>query len=126
MKVGVSGALHDSRLMPVSMWSDKYEGLTGPDSQYQYPEAYADNLQGKLLLMHGMLDCVTPLTSTLRVVEALQKANKDFDLLLLPNLGHAESSYFLRRGWDYLVSHLHNVEPPKEFKLTTWEDLYDS
>lgn len=76
--------------------------------------------------MHGMLDCVKPSVSTFRAIEALQKANKDFDLLLLPSLGHGIPGYFFRRSWDYLVSHLHNVEPPREFKLTMWEDLYDS
>ena len=116
-KVGVHGSLHDSRLMAAPMWSDKYEGLAGPDSTHQYPEAYAENLQGKLLLVSGMLDFCTLPANTFRLIEALQKANKDFDLIMLPNLGHAHSNYFIRRAWDFLVKHLLDEEPPKDFDL---------
>ena len=117
-KVGVHGLLHDSRLMAAPMWSDKYEGLAGPDSTHQYPEAFAENLQGKLLLMSGMLDFCSLPAMTFRLVEALQKANKDFDLLMLPNLNHEPSDYFTRRAWDFLVRHLLGKNPPKEFNLS--------
>ena len=56
------------------------------------------------------------------LVEALQKANKDFDMLCLPNLGHGISSYTMRREWDYLVKHLLRTNPPHEFKLTLGSD----
>ena len=72
------------------------------------------------MLIHGMLDNCTPVASTLRIVEALQRANKDFDLLLLPNFGHyggSGSRYVLRRTWDYYVRHLQNIDPPREFSL---------
>ena len=82
-----------------------------------------ENLQGKLLLSVGMLDISCPPAVTFRLVDALQQANKDFDLLLLPNLGHMPSSYTTRRMWDYLVEHLQGVEPPKEFKLISGIDL---
>ena len=121
-KVGAHALLSDSRLWPAPMWSDKYEGLAGPNPKYQYPEAYADNLQGKLLIMHGMLDIVCPVAATFRMVEAFRKANKDFDLLLLPSTGHTNTGYMIRRSWDFLVKHLQGTEPPKEFKLTTaWD-----
>ena len=116
-KVGVHGMLHDSRLMTASLWSDKYEGLAGPDSKHQYPEAFAANLQGKLLLVSGMLDFSTLPAQTFRLVEALQKANKDFDLIMLPNLSHGFSNYLVRRSWDYLVSHLQGETPPRDFEL---------
>lgn len=51
------------------------------------------------------------------------KSNKDFDLLLLPNLGHESSSYIIRRVWDYFVKHLQGAEPPAEFTSVTWVDL---
>ena len=70
-----------------------------------------------------MLDTVTPPENTFRLVEALRQANKDFDLLLLPNDGHEISSYTLRRTWDYLLKHLQGIEPPETFKLTTAWDL---
>ena len=119
-KVGVNGWLHDSRLMPGPMWGDKYEGLSGPTADHQYPTQLVNNLKGKLLLMHGMLDISCPVAGTFRVVEALQKANKDFDMLILPNLSHAPSNYLIRRAWDYLVRHLLETEPPKEFRLSTY------
>ena len=123
-KVGVVAmSLHDSRLQAAPMWADKFEGSADLSDDHQYPEAFADNLQGKLLLIHGMLDITCPPAITFRVVEALQKANKDFDLLLLPNVGHTKNSYVIRRSWDYFVKHLQSTEPPKEFKLVTARDL---
>lgn len=58
--------------------------------------------------------------TTLLVVEALIKANKDFDLLMLPNQGHSYgsvSSYMTRRRWDYFVRHLLGSEPPEGYEL---------
>ena len=69
--------------------------------------------------MHGMLDQANPLAGPLRLVEALQQENKDFDMLFLPKLGHRQSNYMIRRTWDYLVRHLQKVEPPKDFKLVS-------
>ena len=77
----------------------------------------AGQLKGHLLLVHGLLDDAVPVAETLRLVEALQQANKDFDLLLMPNLGHGANPYVVRRSWDYLVKHLQGVEPPKEVEL---------
>jgi len=123
-KVGVGSFLHDSRLFPATMWGDKYEGLRGPSSEHQYAESFAENLKGKLLIVQGMLDNNTLPSATFRVVDALYKANRDFDVLLLPNLGHVSmNSYVVRRFWDYLVQHLQDIEPPKGFKLITARDL---
>lgn len=119
----ISMCFHDSRLFPASMWSDKYEGLAGPDSEYHYPETNANKLQGKLMLVHGMLDVPAPPAITFRLIEAFQKANKDIDLLLLPNEGHSVGSYATRRGWDFLVKNLQGTEPPKEFNLICAWDL---
>ena len=46
------------------------------------------NLKGKLLLTHGTMDDNVPPSNTLLLVDELIKANKDFDLLLLPNRHH--------------------------------------
>jgi len=110
-KVGVSNnPLADSRLF----------GAFGLESN-DLPEfeELAGNLRGKLLLIAGMLDDVLPVSMTFRVVEALQKANKNFDMLLLPNLGHTSSGYTIRRSWDYVVTHLLGVEPPEDFKVVS-------
>jgi len=52
-------------------------------------------------------------------VDALIRANKDFDLLMLPNRDHGFGSepYVIRRRWDYFVRNLLGVEPPKEYQL---------
>ena len=73
--------------------------------------------------MHGMLHPSVPVAQTFRLIDALQQANKDFDMLLLPNDGYGMCSYAMRRCWDYLVRHLMGVEPPEEFELTTSQDL---
>ena len=57
--------------------------------------------------------------STLALVDALIKANKDFDLLIVPNRPHRldNDPYFLRRRWDYFVRHLLGVEPPAGYRI---------
>lgn len=124
-KVGVVNCAQDSRLMAGPVWSEKYEHrldqhtpLKSSDNMNLYPEDLVSNFQGKLLIMHGMLDAVCPPATTFRVVEALVKANKDFDMLMLPNVGH-DSNCFTRRAWDFLVKHLLKCEPPKDFNLET-------
>lgn len=89
-----------------------------------YPEDCVESFKGKLLLIQGMLSFATP-SGTFRLVEALQKSNKDFDMLCLPNLIHAMSSYTIRREWDYLVTHLQGIDPPQEFQLKTGLDFLD-
>ena len=72
------------------------------------------NLKGKLLLAHGTMDNNVPFYNTLLVVDALIKANKDFDLIIFPNRGHGfgNEPYMVRRRWDYFVQHLLGAEPP--------------
>ena len=79
------------------------------------------NLKGKLLLAHGTMDNNVPPYNTLLVVDALIKANKDFDLLMLPNRDHGfgNEPYMVRRRWDYFVTWLAGAQPPKEYKLNT-------
>ena len=72
-----------------------------------------------------MLEGVTP-AGSLRLVEALQKANKDFDMLLLPNFFTEPTGYTTRREWDYLVTHLQQAKPPKNVQLKgVADDLLD-
>jgi len=65
------------------------------------------------------MDDNVPPYNTLLVVNELVKANKDFDLLLLPNRhhGYAAEPYMIRRRWDYFVRYLMGAEPPHEFEL---------
>ncbi len=124
-KVGISeSGNHDNRMYEDD-WGERYQGLLtrdGATDSYaaEANETYARNLKGKLLLAHGSVDDNVPPANTMLVVDALIKANKDFDLLLLPNQRHgygSMSSYMMRRRWDYFVKNLLGAEPPKEFQI---------
>ena len=96
------------------------------DDQHHY-EDLAVHLQGKLLITTGMMEWVMPVATTFRLIEALQKANKRFDMLILPNLCHGYNSYVIQRCWDYVVEHLQGCTPPKDFVLTTsWDRVMAS
>jgi dipeptidyl aminopeptidase/acylaminoacyl peptidase len=79
----------------------------------------AKNLKGHLLLAHGTMDNNVPPNNTLLVVDALIKANKDFDLIMLPNRTHGfgNEGYMVRRRWDYFVKWLAGEEPPHEYQM---------
>ena len=72
----------------------------------------AHKLQGKLLLMVGELDQNVDPASTMQVVNALIKADKDFDLLVIPGAGHgvARTPYGARRLEDFFVRNLLGTE----------------
>ena len=123
-KVGISeSGNHDNRNYEDD-WAEKWQGLLerkGETTNYdsQANQNFAKNLKGKLLLTHGTMDDNVPPSSTLILVDALIKANKDFDLLLMPNRrhGYAAEPYMIRRRWDYFVRHLLGAEPPQEYEL---------
>jgi dipeptidyl aminopeptidase/acylaminoacyl peptidase len=125
-KVGISeSGNHDNRNYEDD-WGERYDGLTS-QSNYdaQANENYAKNLKGKLMLAHGLMDNNVPPENTLLVVEALEKANKDYDLVVFPNSPHGYgqySPYMMRRRWDYFVKNLLGAEPPKEYELKTKTD----
>ena len=131
-----SSGNHDNRNYEAD-WGEKWQGLMQPvdlniednNSEYdsrktnydsQANQLLVENLKGKLLIAHGMLDDNVPPSNTMLVVDELIKANKDFDLILFPNKRHGYgdlSNYMMRRKWDYFVKHLKGVEPPKEFSF---------
>jgi dipeptidyl aminopeptidase/acylaminoacyl peptidase len=85
----------------------------GPHYTAQSNVTNAHKLQGRLLLVVGELDTNVPFESTMRVVDALIRARKDFDLLVVPGMGHSPGgAYGERRRNDFFVRHLHGVEPP--------------
>jgi len=90
----------------------------GYGEEFPQYEKFADQLKGKLLFIAGMLDYTISVSNTFRMVEALQKANKSFDMLVLPNLGHDFTGYAKKRQWDYFVTHLLGETPPEDFKLS--------
>ncbi len=71
----------------------------------------AANLKGHLLLVHGEVDNNVHPANTMRLVDALIKANKRFDLLVIPGARHAYGAaqpYFTQRMWDFFAEHLLN------------------
>jgi dipeptidyl-peptidase 4 len=126
-KVGISeSGNHDNRDYEDD-WAEKWQGLlektstTGATNyDNQANQLVAKNLKGHLLLAHGTMDTNVPPYNTLLVVNELIKANKDFDLLLIPNVAHgygAASDYMTRRRWDYFVRYLAGGEPPKDYQM---------
>ena len=65
------------------------------------------------------MDNNVPPYNTYLVADALIKANKDFDLLMVPNSGHgfAPANYVMRRRWDYFVKYLLNADPPRDYVI---------
>jgi len=120
-KVGISeSGNHDNRNYEDD-WGERYDGLvTQSNYEAQANQVYAKNLKGKLLLAHGLLDDNVPPSNTMLVVEALIKANKNFDLVVFPNSAHGYgrySPYMMRRRWDYFVKNLLGAEPPQDYEL---------
>jgi dipeptidyl aminopeptidase/acylaminoacyl peptidase len=116
---------HDNRVYEDD-WGERYQGLLtrNADGSDNYTaeanQTLAKNLKGKLLLAHGTSDNNVPPNNTWLVVDELIKANKDFDLLMIPNAGHgfgAASNYMMRRRWDYFVEHLLGTTPPREYRI---------
>jgi len=107
-KVGVSACgCHDNRLDKAS-WNEQWMGY--PVGQEYAESSNIDNaarLEGKLLLIVGEMDANVPPESTLRLADALIRADKDFDLLVVPGAGHGMGgSYGRRRMRDFFVRHL--------------------
>ena len=79
---------------------------------YEYASNYrlAGNLRGKLLLIQGTSDLSVPISQTMRMVDALVRADKPFDLMILPEWGHWGNErierYWMDRVVDYLQEHL--------------------
>jgi dipeptidyl aminopeptidase/acylaminoacyl peptidase len=126
-KVGISeSGNHDQRNYEDD-WGERYQGaLTGPpgsrDDSYSVEanQEFAKDLQGKLLIAHGGMDSNVPVSNTMLVVEALIRANKDFELLIFPNAGHGygqDGSYMMRRRWDFFVRHLLGGTPPADYAI---------
>ena len=109
--VSVCGC-HDNRMDKV-WWNELWMGWPiGPHYAEQSNVTQAHRLTGSLLLIVGELDRNVDPASTMQVVNALIKADKDFDLLVIPGGGHGiGGSYGIRRRRDFFVEHLWSVKP---------------
>ncbi|MDO6738538.1 S9 family peptidase [Wenyingzhuangia sp. 2_MG-2023] len=130
-KVGISeSGNHDNRNYEDD-WGERYIGLETKNNmgvsnyELQANQMYAENLKGELLIIHGGMDDNVPPYNSYLLVDALIKANKDFDFILLPNARHGygkDSNYIMRRRWDYFLQHLMKATPPKNYKIEITPD----
>jgi dipeptidyl aminopeptidase/acylaminoacyl peptidase len=124
-KVAVStSGNHDNRSYNIG-WAEKYQGLMIRDTARKTDNfeasanaTYAKHLKGKLFLMTGDMDDNVHPAMTIQVADALIKANKAFDFLILPNRAHSlNEPYVIRRRWDYFVEHLLGLTPPENYEI---------
>ena len=124
--VAVSGAGNHDNASYNIYWAEKYQGLLEADSATKTTnfteeanKTHAENLQGKLLLMHGDMDDNVHPAMTVQLIDELTKANKDYDLVWAPDRAHGlNEPYFIRRRWDYFVRHLMGADPPVQYEIT--------
>ncbi|MBC7897112.1 MAG: DPP IV N-terminal domain-containing protein, partial [Cytophagaceae bacterium] len=116
---------HDNRTY-YHGWGERFQGLLVKDTlrgtdnfAAAANKTIAGNLRGKLFLIHGDLDDNVHPAHTLGLVDALVKANKTFDMLILPDATHdlTGNPYVIRRTWDYFVEHLLGGRPPADYTI---------
>ena len=113
-KVAVSSCgCHDNRMDKAS-WNEQWMGYpVGPQYSASSNIDNAHRLKGRLLLIVGEMDNNVPPESTLRLVDALIKSNKDFDMIFQPGGGHGGGGrHGDRRRKDFFRKHLLGIEPP--------------
>lgn len=123
-KVGVTASgNHDNRL-DKAMWNEQWMGKDlGPLYDENSNITWAPRLEGRLFVAHGELDENVPPAASLRLVDALIKANKDFDFLMVPNADHFLDAvpYYQRRRWDFFVRELLHETPPPAYLMKPFD-----
>ena len=106
---------HDNRMDKI-WWNEQWMGWpVGPEYAASSNVTNAGKLQGKLLLIVGETDHNVDPASTMQVVNALIKADKDFELLVIPDADHGQDgAYGNRRRQDFFVRNLLGVEPRRQ------------
>jgi dipeptidyl-peptidase 4 len=115
--VSVAGS-YDYRSIS-ALWPERYQGLLrqNADGTDNYPAptfTLASKLTGKLFLAHGGLDDNVNPVIVDRMIQALNDADKDYDLMIVPQMNHwpFEDPAFVRRLWDFLVKNVQVSSPP--------------
>jgi dipeptidyl aminopeptidase/acylaminoacyl peptidase len=124
-KVGIAESGNHDQRQYEDDWGERYQGplVKNADGTDNYTaeatQTYAAGLKGHLFLIHGTMDNNVPPYNTLLVADALIKANKEFDLLLIPNSAHGytPANYVMRRRWDYFVKYLLDADPPRDYVI---------
>ncbi len=104
---------HDNRI-DKQWWNEQWMGYpVGPHYEQQSNITNAGKLGGSLLLIVGEADENVPPESTYRFADALEKNNKNFDLVVIPGSNHTDGGpYGRRKKRDFFVKHLLNVDAP--------------
>ena len=103
---------HDNRMDKI-WWNEQWMGELGPHYDASSNVVNASKLRGHLMLVIGEFDTNVDPSSSYQVVNALIRAGKYFDLLVVPNGGHgAGGQYAARKRNDFFVQWLLGVQPP--------------
>lgn len=119
-KVAVASCgCHDNRIDKI-WWNELWMGYpVGPQYKASSNTENAHRLQGKLLLILGEMDKNVDPSSTTQLVNALIKADRDFDFLYVPGMGHSSGgTYGERKRRDFFVRHILKKDPPDWNKIT--------
>ena len=115
-KAGVAESGNLDNRVYLQQWGETYAGPAGEQDYAEVSELdLAERITGRLLLVHGGLDDNVQPHHTLRFVERLIAADKDFDLLIVPRGEHVLLGYehhVVRRRWNHLLQHVAGVTPP--------------
>ena len=123
-KVGVSSAGNHDQRMYNNEWTENYYGLYNREIYLKGDNtALAENLKGHLFIVHGAMDDNVAMSQSIRLIDALIEADKDFDFLILPRVNHnvPANPYFIRKKMDYFVRYLLEEEVP-EYHFTMHQD----
>jgi dipeptidyl aminopeptidase/acylaminoacyl peptidase len=109
---------HDNRMDKI-WWNELWMGYPVGDAYKQASNVEnAHLLQHPLMLVVGEMDDNVDPASTMQVVNALIKANKDFELVVIPGAHHTMGEDFgEHKRYDFFVKHLLGVNPPK------WDEI---
>jgi dipeptidyl aminopeptidase/acylaminoacyl peptidase len=112
---------HDNRMDKIS-WNEQFMGWpVGPEYAASSNVEHAHQLTGRLMLLVGELDTNVDPSSTFQVANALIRAKKDFELVVIPGAGHGSGGAFgARKRNDFFVRHLLGIDPP------AWNTLPDT
>ncbi len=109
---------HDNRMDKI-WWNEQWMGKIGPHYAESSNTVNAAQMDGDLMLILGELDDNVDPATTMQLVDALVKANKRFELVVIPGAGHTSGgAYGERKRKDFFVKHLMGVDPP------SWAEVY--
>lgn len=110
---------HDNRMDKI-WWNELWMGYPVDSSYIESSNVeQAHRLERPLMLVVGEMDDNVDPASTMQVVNALIRANKDFELVVVPGAGHTMGDNFgEHKRYDFFVRHLMGVEPPKWNAIT--------